>query len=316
MKSISNRANLELLAASQWGMFTTAQAQELGIRRNQISRMVDKNRAEMVCYGVYRFTLGDETPELEIKAAWMSIYPKENASERLRKRPFDSVVAGRTAAAILGIGDYHPSPFTFIVQKRKQSSRHDIKYLLWSLDERDVTHVNSLPVTKIERTIADLIRLREDPDLIDKLMADAARKGFVIEEVYFSELLAPLAARNGYPQGDGEMFAKDLLSKNMANIQIERVLKSMGDALKTVENNQIIMQNITNAIPKMSETIAESGLYNISKMLQYFSGELLTKLDSSKLNDVVKKQLENTLKDNLSTHVSKDIDGKWIDTEN
>ena len=47
----SNISELEQLAASQWGMFTTAQAQALGFRRNQVSRMVDSMRAEPMCYG-------------------------------------------------------------------------------------------------------------------------------------------------------------------------------------------------------------------------------------------------------------------------
>lgn len=51
MKKPGNIISLELLAASQWGMFTTAQAQELGIRRNQVFRMVSALRVEPISSG-------------------------------------------------------------------------------------------------------------------------------------------------------------------------------------------------------------------------------------------------------------------------
>ena len=68
----SGISELEQLAASQWGMFTTAQAQALGLRRNQISRMVDSMRVEPMCYGVYRFIAGSESEHADLKGARLS----------------------------------------------------------------------------------------------------------------------------------------------------------------------------------------------------------------------------------------------------
>ncbi|MDY6111537.1 MAG: type IV toxin-antitoxin system AbiEi family antitoxin domain-containing protein [Ellagibacter isourolithinifaciens] len=53
MLKSDNITSLELLAASQWGMFTTAQAQALGVRENQVSRTVDAFWVEPACHGVY-----------------------------------------------------------------------------------------------------------------------------------------------------------------------------------------------------------------------------------------------------------------------
>ena len=53
MTTIDYITELYDLAAAQWGMFTSAQAQKLGLRRNQITRMVKTGRIEPISYGVY-----------------------------------------------------------------------------------------------------------------------------------------------------------------------------------------------------------------------------------------------------------------------
>lgn len=232
MKKGKDITALEEFAASQWGMFTTAQAAQLGIQRNQIARLVDKGRAEMLCYGVYRLTVGDETSAEDVKAAWMSVSPKAFIAERMKQRPYDAIVAGRTAAAMHGFGDYYASPYTFIVPSRKQTTRPDMKYLLWELDEQDIGFVGGLPTTSVERTVADLVRLREDPGHIDSFIMDAARQGYEFDVDRLSYLLAPLAARNGYASGDGKLFAKQLLAKSAAPIQMERAQKMFATALE------------------------------------------------------------------------------------
>ena len=111
------------------------------------------------------------------KAAWLAAYPIPTAAERLKARPFDAVVAGRTAAALHGIGDLHEDPYTFIVRVRRQTSVADLEFHMWSLDEHDVTFVEGLPVTTMERTISDLVKDRQDPGHVHQAVADALAKG-------------------------------------------------------------------------------------------------------------------------------------------
>ncbi|MDO4290168.1 MAG: type IV toxin-antitoxin system AbiEi family antitoxin domain-containing protein [Eggerthellaceae bacterium] len=233
MKKSQNVTELEELAASQWGMFTTAQAQELGVRRNQVARMVSAGRVESVGYGVYCFAVGNETDSADVKAAWLSVYPKEFAFDRMKKKPYDAVVAERTAAAMHDIGDFYASPYTFAVDRRKQTNRENMRYLRRAVDESDVVFVDDLPVTSIERTICDLIESHEDPNLVDELMSDAARKrGYIFDRRRLSELLAPLAFRNGFKKGDGESFAASLISRNVADVQIESAAKTLAQVLE------------------------------------------------------------------------------------
>lgn len=236
MSKSSNISALEQLAASQWGMFTTAQAQLLGFRRIQISRMVNSMRVEPMCYGVYRFVAGSEPEHADLKAAWLSVFPKETAAERLSKRPYDAVAAAETAAASLKAGDFHMSPYTFITSHRRQTAREDMRFLRSSLDEADVIILEGVPTTSPERTVFDLLRLDEDPSLVDGFMRDLAQsqsRPFDLERL--SELLDPIAARHGFPDG-GVSFAADLMARNVADIQIEKAREALQSALSSVLN--------------------------------------------------------------------------------
>ncbi|MEG0620022.1 MAG: hypothetical protein RR477_02705 [Raoultibacter sp.] len=62
-------------------------------------------RTEGLTFGVYRFTSGETTSLVDVKAAWISIFPKETAFARFKKEIPDAVVAGRTAAYMHRIGD-------------------------------------------------------------------------------------------------------------------------------------------------------------------------------------------------------------------
>ncbi len=235
MKISSNRADLEKLASSQWGMFTTAQAKRLGIQRNQIARMAKKGRVEQMCYGVYRFTTGDEISFAFIKAAWLSINPQKTVRERLASFPYDAVVAERTATSMLGAGEFYAAPYTFAVNTRRQTTREDIRFLMRKVASQDIVFVDSLPLTSFERTAYDLIRSHEDPSSVDRYMRDASRNAnHTFDLTRLSELLSPLAARNGYPKGAGKPFAASLLLKNSADAyasESERALKSIEEIL-------------------------------------------------------------------------------------
>lgn len=250
MKKSEKMTELEVLAASQWGLFTTAQARELGIQRNQISRMVDSLRVEPVCYGVYRFIAGEESPLSDVKAAWLSAYPKETAAARFSTKPYDAVVAGRTAAHALGAGDFQPSPYTFIVDRRKQTSRDAIRFLQCKLDEEDVILDAEVPTTSFERTVYDLLRLDEDPDNVDKFMQDAARKkGHTFDRERLGSLLTPIAARYGFNQGDGLSFAEDLIARNTAPIQISKASETLNHALGSFVNQNAMQKVLQSSAP-------------------------------------------------------------------
>lgn len=268
MKRRVNISELEQLAASQWGMFSTSQAQAIGFRRNQISRMVDIGHVESMCYGVYRFIAGSEPAHVGLKAAWLSAFPKETAAERLAKRPFDAVVAAETAAAALGAGDFHLSPYSFITASRRQTVRDDIRFLACALDESDVVVVDGLPTTSFERTVFDLLRLNEDPSLVDGFMQDAARKrGHTFDFERLSELLEPIASRHGFPEG-GESFAADLILRNVSGALVERAQATLKSAIADICDSEAFREVTRETAVLLLDILKDAGVTSILEEMQ------------------------------------------------
>lgn len=305
MTKSSHISDLETLAASQWGMFTTAQAQARGVRRNQVSRLVNSLRVEPMCYGVYRFTAGAEADMADVKAAWLSVFPAKTAYARLSAKPHDAIVVGRTAAYALGAGDFLPMPYTFALSRRKQTSREDVRFLLCSVDDSDIVYLDGMPVTSFERTVYDLIRLDEDPDLVSKFIQDAVRKkGHVFDREKMSNLLSPLAARSGFSPRDGQSFADSLIANNAAEIQMKRAADSIGQVLLSLAaNDSLRKQSLQMQAALVSSPAIERLPESLSSMSNLYSQitlpdetrEALAKLTSAQfeISPGVKSALQN-----------------------
>lgn len=222
MKTNENISALTELASSQWGMFTTAQAASEGVSRTQLGRMSEDGRIEPLARGTYRFTAAGDTAHAGTKAAWLSLSPGKSAYERLKARPRDYVAAGRTAAVLLGDTDLHAEPYCFTTNHGKRTTRADIRLLPWPADKRDAVMVDGIPTTTPERTVADLVRMREDPSLVANFVAEMASRGHIFDRERCTELLAPLAARNGYRKGDGESFAMDVVGRSASPEMLRR----------------------------------------------------------------------------------------------
>ena len=289
-----NSENIESvfeLAASQWGLFTTAQALEAGASRTQLSRMVTNKRIEPASYGVYRLADGEETPCCAIKAAWLSLFPKQAAYERLRARPYDAVVTGRTAACMHGDTELHESPYTFAIANTKRTTRKDVVLRSWKVDERDVVSIEGLPVASVERTIADLIRGNEDPSLVGNFISGVCRRGYVIDEARLGELLSPLAARNGYAKGDGQAFAHKLVSDyadaaqmRLATDSFIRALEASPSLRQTVE----ALKLLSNAVPKVELT--NSAMHALVQLQEIFAPYQL-------LSDSIMQMIQASMQD-------------------
>lgn len=243
------------LAASQWSLFTSAQAVALGVSRTQLSRMLTDGRIEQRARGTYFVANGTEAQHTGAKAAWISLFPKETAWERLGKRPFDAVATGRTAAALLGDTELHPEPYTFAVGKGKRTARKDVRLCMWSVDQCDVRLVDGLPTAGVERTTADLIRLREDPSLVDGFVRSAVLRGETIDEARLAELLAPLAARNGYTRNDGAAFARDIIARDVVPVRLAKLRRQLQETSCVVGAMSGVSSEVAKALSVFMEAI-------------------------------------------------------------
>ncbi|WP_182920387.1 type IV toxin-antitoxin system AbiEi family antitoxin domain-containing protein [Nocardioides cavernaquae] len=198
------------VTASQWGMVTSAQASMHGVTRLDLARLADSGHLTRLAHGVYMDsgTPGDQFDDL--RAAWLSTDPKLMAEDRLRDRDNGVVAAGLSAARLHDIGDMWEGPHDFVAPVRRQSQRAEIRYRQRVLDPRDVTVTEGLPVMTLERTIADLVEAVGDLSLVGDALRDAWRKRN-LNLGRLSELLDPLAARNGFKKDDGSALLSRLM---------------------------------------------------------------------------------------------------------
>ena len=183
-------------------MATTAQASAHGVTRLELSRLTQRALLDRVAHGVYR-DAGAPADEFEgIRAAWLAAEPERTAEERLRDLENGVVVMGASAAALHGAGDLPADRHELSTPVRRQTQRSDVGYRHRQLEPGDVTIAQGLPVTTIERTIADLVEARTDLSLVGDVLRDATRTRR-LDTTRLSELLAPLAARNHLAKGDG-----------------------------------------------------------------------------------------------------------------
>lgn len=199
-------ARVSRLAAGQAGLLTAAQAGREGVTRLRLARLADAGVLERVTQGVYAVAGADDEHQA-LRAAWLALDPARTAEERLADRATGGVVSHTSAAGLHDLGDLLDDRPELTFPYRKQSIRH-IRLHQAELPPSDVTLVDGLPVTTVERTIADLLRDRRDPEHVAQIAGQAARRG-VVDLTALAEHLEPLARRHG--QCDGAALAEHLL---------------------------------------------------------------------------------------------------------
>lgn len=204
------------LAAPQWGLVTTAQAVTAGVGRSSLARMCERGDLERVGQGVYVLS-GADDGLTALRAAWLSLAPALTAEERLVNLPGLAVVSHASAAALHQLGDLPHDVAEFIVPELRRTIRPGVRLHPARLEEAEVTIVEGLPVTTVERTVADLLNSRNhgDPEHIARIVGDALITAR-LDVGRLADLLEPLAAR--YKQPSGEAFVDWLvdLSGNSA----------------------------------------------------------------------------------------------------
>ncbi|MDR1151806.1 MAG: type IV toxin-antitoxin system AbiEi family antitoxin domain-containing protein [Bifidobacteriaceae bacterium] len=185
--------------SGQWGLVTVAQADAVGVSRLWLSRLAAEGLVERVAQGVYRDTGAPADRFDGLRVAFIATNPVITAGERVRLPVPDAVVSGAVAAYLHGVGDLVPEPYEFTVPRRRKTRRDGIVLKSRQLTRADVTRREGLPVTTIERTIADLVGAWTDLSLVGGVVRDAAH----VEAAQMAGLLAPFAARYGLRRGDG-----------------------------------------------------------------------------------------------------------------
>ena len=199
--------------AEQWGMVTAVQARAVGVSRVDMARLITDGVLEPVdgAARVYRLVGAPPDPDLDgVRAVWLQLGDARPGSARLR--PPDTVVAGRSASMVLGLGDLLPSPFEFIVDRRRQIRRTDVLLRVRAhLPRGDWTIVDGLPVATVPRIVADLLSASEDGSAVARVCQDAVQRELV-DVAALQTVVAGHAVR--YGAGSPAEFIADLLGRH------------------------------------------------------------------------------------------------------
>ncbi len=267
MKSKDALRVLAEVTPHQWGMVTSAQARMHGITRLDLSRLTGDGQLERLAHGIYKDAGAPAGPHDDLKAAWLSTDPKTMGEARIKDLANGVVVAGESAADLHGIGGFRALRHEFVSPTRRQSQRGAIRYRQRTLDPRDVTLVDGLPVMTMERTIADLIEEVGDLSLVADALRDASRKRDVDLERLRS-LLAPLALRSRFTKDDGDALVNRLME--IAGIDIDSLTRliarsptysSLAQVARLVSNIDVALDNTRGAaVPgrRYDEVMAET----------------------------------------------------------
>ena len=167
---------LVALAEDNDGLVTAEQARAEGFTDSVLARLVQRRRIERIARGVYRIPY--------FSPGRFSQYREAVLWAKANRGPDPVAISHATALAVYGISDANPSSIHLTVpgsaRLRRKTPRGVIVHLE-DLSADDITVQEGIPVTTIERTIADLLRLGGRTDLVKQAVSDARREGYITD---------------------------------------------------------------------------------------------------------------------------------------
>lgn len=283
-------ARVSELAARQWGLLTTSQAEAEGVTRLQLARLADAGVIERLDRGIYAVPAAIDE-RVPLRVAWLSLDPSTLAEERLAD-PISSGVLSHTAAASLHrLGDLLDDVPEITLPERKQS-RRGIRFHRGALGGGEVTIVDGLPVTTPARTVADLLRDGHDPSHVAEIAGDALRRDLASRRE-MAAMLEPLARRNG--QTDGAALLEhllDLVGLSSEALVAHLAASDLGKALVAAGQFDAI-KNIVDAVSELGTPNSGIGAMDHSALAAFarevviprFADRVLPVIDTSAIID-------------------------------
>lgn len=161
------------LAEAQAGFFTTEQAAGAGFSRALLTHHTgSEGRFERVRPGLYRLRLFPTSPLDQFFAAWLGVDPKS------------AVISHDSALEVYELATVMPSKIHVTVPREKRWKRPppDVDLHTTSrLDPQDVQRWRGLPVTSVERTVADVISSSLSTEEVTSAVAGALSRGLTTQ---------------------------------------------------------------------------------------------------------------------------------------
>lgn len=146
------------IASEQKGYFLTQQAIKLGISAPLLSQKIRKNQLESVHQGIYRFTQFPASDNEDLMIIWL--WSKK-----------EGVFSHETALSIYDISDVLPSKIYItlpLTHSRRRTPPKGVIVYFDLLEDKDITWYEEFQITKIKRTLMDLVIKKFDQEIIEQ----------------------------------------------------------------------------------------------------------------------------------------------------
>lgn len=232
------------LTADQWGLVTAAQANATGVDNSTLHRLVAADLLDRVTRGVYAATSAVEDRLWRHKAAWLLLEPTVPAWKREPLGPAGGVLSHRSAAAALGLGDLVEERIELSVPHRRVTRNPDVRLRVRTVGAHELTDVDGLPVTSVERTVVDLLDDHVDGGHVADIAAQALRRNLVDRSRLERTLAEYVHRKGGRGSGSRRGVLRHLLAQatvpsgqDQVSALIERFVKKhyssgLSDVLK------------------------------------------------------------------------------------
>lgn len=259
------------IAARQWGLLTTAQAQSEGISRLQLSRLADAGVLERIDQGIYAMP-SNVDEQTNLRASWLALDPKTMAEDRLGNPIASGVVSHTSAASLHKLGDLLDDTPEITVASRKQSRRGTRLHHL-PLTNDEVTLSQGLPVTTPARTAADLLRDGQDPSHVADIIGEIMQRDLASRKS-MAAALEPLASR--FEQPDGSKLLEhllDLVGLSTAALTMQVASSELGKSLVAAGQMNAI-QRVMETLNQVTQKSTGPAVESSRKMIEALTREL------------------------------------------
>jgi predicted transcriptional regulator of viral defense system len=226
MNRVAALRAMEEVAAEQAGLITSAQAAVCGVDRMTQRRLTDAGMLENVGRGVYRMVGAPPPSHLELRVAWLRLDPATPAWRRNGRGRDDGVISHRSATILYDLGDVPAPQIELTVPRRRTTREPGVRLQVGRLEQADVSFIDGLPVTTVERTIVDLLRNRADGAHVGSVIAEAERRGMV-EMTSLARSASGLGGRYGLPRAAGGELIAHLVAQAGQRLSTTDVQRAM-----------------------------------------------------------------------------------------
>lgn len=162
------------IAEPQGGYFTSAQAAKSGFSRKLLWHYQKTHKFLRAAHGIYRLGRFPSSRFEDLFVAWLKCGPR-------------SAISHESALALYDLSDILPGEVHVTAPRTASRRRKGIRLHTNRLHPADIVKREGLPVTSVQRTIADVARAGFSEDHFARAVSEALQRGLTTKKALLSE---------------------------------------------------------------------------------------------------------------------------------